>query len=355
MLALTLGQAHGRPRIVNPADCNLDPPSIYDFPDPNDLRAHIFVSYVSITGIMCELCNLLTRHSDPPLAERNRIGLELLDYIRTLPANLRLIQPDGIRRPYSLDLAQLHVFILTTIIILYRPQSMFHIPRKWSGMLIVFNQDPYSFAETSAPAIVASSLNFRIFEAMELRGHTCSLTSGFSWHLLVTSIPHLSCLAIPPLREEFKANLDALEGVFQTLGRTKPSAANNLRNIQAIRRAFESKDTGPLRPRYPDAMTSDGFSFSPLDLFEPYGPDISDSYSRVVTALQSSSNASFVAVPGETNPATSPAQSGPMHEPTPNVVDHETGLDDFGDLLGSNFPEDGWMRNWINELNLFSE
>jgi hypothetical protein len=25
------------------------------------------------------------------------------------------------------------------------------------------------------------------------------------------------------------------------------------------------------------------------------------------------------------------------------------------ELLGSDFPEDGWMRNWIDELNLFVE
>src|SRR5882757_7371634 len=222
-----MSSAHGRPRIVNPADCGIEPPSIYDFPDPNDLRAQIFASYVSITSIMCDLCQLLARQNDPPLAEKNKIGLRFLDYVRSLPPALRLVQPNQVSRPYSFDLAQLHIHLLTTIIILYRPQSIFHVP------------------PASAPAIVASNLNFRIFEAMELRGHTCFLSSGFAWHLLVTAIPQLSCLGIPALREEFKGNLDALEGVFRTLGSTRPSAANNLRNIQVIRRALDSKDTVP--------------------------------------------------------------------------------------------------------------
>ncbi|EXJ53608.1 phospholipase A2 [Cladophialophora psammophila CBS 110553] len=264
-----MSSAHGRPRIVNPADCGIEPPSIYDFPDPSDIRAQIFVSYVSITGIMCDLCQLLTRQNDPPSVEKNEVGLRLLDYVRSLPPALLLVQPNGIPRPYSFDLAQLHVHLLTTIIILYRPQSIFCIP------------------SASSPAIVASNLSFRIFEAMELRGHTCSLSSGFAWHLLVTAIPQLSCLVIPSLREECKSNLDTLEGCFRTLASTRPSAANNLRNIQEIHRALESKEPLP-KARLSANASMDAFSFSPLELFGPYGVDVPRNYDRITAALECS-------------------------------------------------------------------
>jgi hypothetical protein len=337
-----MSSAHGRPRIVNPSDCGIDPPSVYDFPCPNDPRAEIFVSYVSITSIMCDLCQLLNRHKDPPPAEKNKIGLRLLEYARSLPPALRLVQQSGLQRPYSFDLAQLHTFTLTTIIILYRPQSIFHVP------------------PTSAPAIVASNLSFRIFEAMELRGHTCFLSSGFAWHLLVTAIPQLSCLCFPALSDESNGNLDILESVFRTLASTRPSAANNLRNIQVIRRALESKETFP-NTRLNTTPTVDGFSFSPLDLFDPYGVEVPGNYDRIAAALSAFSYMTSQDKQDTGNmyqenvdESRSGAQVGSLAATSKNV-DDEIMPADFIDLQGSNFPEDGWMRNWINELNVLTE
>ena len=337
-----MSSAHGRPRIVNPADCSIDPPSIYDFPDPTDLRAHIFVSYVSITSILCDLCQLLTRQAVPHIAERDKIGRRLLDYVRSLPPALRLVQPNGVLRPYSLDLAQLHVHLLTSIIILYRPQSIKVPP-------------------SSAPAVVASNLNFRIFEAIQLRGHTCFLSSGFAWHLLVTAIPLLSCLSVPELRGEFGANLDVLETCFRTLASTRPAAANNLRTVQAIRRALESKDGLP--PTALNAnITTEASSFPPLELFASYGDEVPENYNRIATALESFSHKSLPE--GHDISATlyenenvfdiDRLQPGPF-APTPGDVGVQGLQDDFPELLGSNFPEDGWMRNWINELNIFND
>lgn len=333
-----MSAAHGRPRIVNPADCTIEPPSIYDFPDPNDLRAQIFVSYISITSILCDLCQLLTRQNNPPLTEKNQIGLRLLEYVRSLPSALRLIQPHGSARAYSFDLAQLHIYLLTTIIILYRPQSMFHVP------------------PASAPAIVAANLNFRIFEAIELRGHTCFLSSGFAWHLLVNAIPQISCLGIPALREEFKSSLDAMEGVLRTLASTRPAAANNLRNIQAIRRALKTKDSLHSRG-LGDNGAQESFSFSPLDLFDPYGVDVPKYYDRIAAALETSPSNDLlidrafenVSQGNQIVPPTSDTQTQSLAA-TPTQIADQPIFHEFPGLLGSNFPEDGWMRNWIDDI-----
>ncbi|OAL34546.1 hypothetical protein AYO20_06176 [Fonsecaea nubica] len=355
-----MSSAHGRPRLINPTDCVVDPPSIYDFPDPSDIRAQIFVSYVAITEILCDLCQLLTRQNDPPPAEKNKIGLRLLDFVRSLPLALRLVQADGTAAPYSFDLAQLHIYLLITIIILYRPRSIFYVP------------------PSSSPAIVASNLSFRIFEAIELRGHTCSLVSGFAWNLLVTAIPQVSCLRIPSLREECKGNLDTLERCFRTLATTRPAAAANLRNTQEIRRVVESKEplSMPIPPRL--SATDDTLSFSPLDLFDPYGADVPGNYDRVTAALEfSATNKTFRNAPNTNGPHNAenvPLQQAPRDQtvphvfpaqqtqssaftPTPSNLGGTTMLDDVLDfeLLGNNFPEDGWMRNWVNELHILGE
>ncbi|OAP55192.1 hypothetical protein AYL99_10892 [Fonsecaea erecta] len=340
-----MSSAHGRPRIINPTDCGIEPPSIYDFPDPSDIRAQIFVSYVAITEILCDLCQLLTRQNDPPPAEKNKVGLRLLEFVRSLPLVLRLIQADGTAKPYHFDLAQLHVHLLTTIIILYRPRSIFHI-------------EP-----ASSPAIVASNLSFRIFEAMELRGHTCSLSSGFAWHLLVTAIPQLSCLGIPSLREECKVHLDTLEGCLRTLASTRPSAANNLRNIQEIRRVLETREPPPM-PRLSTSTSLDTLSFSPLGLFDPYGADVPENYHRITAALEPS--ASNILRSGRIAESVHSSDQNMPHmvydqaqsfTPTPSNLGPANIMDDVPDfeLLGSSFPEDGWMRNWVNELQFFNE
>ncbi|KIX93957.1 uncharacterized protein Z520_10294 [Fonsecaea multimorphosa CBS 102226] len=340
-----MSSAHGRPRIVNPTDCGIEPPSIYDFPDPSDIRAQIFVSYVAITDILCDLCQLLARRNDPSPAEKNKVGLRLMEFVRSLPLALRLIQADGTAKPYSFDLAQLHIHLLTTIIILYRPRSIFFVP------------------PASSPAIVASNLSFRIFEAMELRGHTCSLSSGFAWHLLVTAIPQLSCLGIPSLRDECKGNLDTLEACLRTLASTRPSAANNLRNIQEIRRVLESKEPPPL-PRLGLNASADTLSFSPLDLFDPYGADVPKIYDRITAALEPPGSRALRggqiaenSNSGDQNVSDMLYAHTPSFTPTPTNPAGGIALDDVPDfeLLGSNFPEDGWMRNWVNDLHFFNE
>lgn len=214
--------AHGRPRLINIGDCTVERPSTSDFLDPSDPRAQIFVSWVSICEILHDICLWLSAHPDATLVQKQPLATRLLEYIRGMPQELNIVNPDGSARAYDFQLAQLHASLLTAITILYRPSSIFNIAPHYS----------------SAISITASNLNVKIFEAIELRNHTHCLSSAFTWFMLVTAIPHLSALCcVPTLSVQSNNALDTIENVLQTFSQVRTSAVNNLANVRAIRKA----------------------------------------------------------------------------------------------------------------------
>ncbi len=272
--------AHGRPRLINIADCTVERPSTSDFPDPSDLRAQIFVSWVSICEILHDICLWLSAQPDATSMQKQVLANRLLEYIRGLSPELRLTDPSGRARAYDFQLAQLHATILTAITLLYRPSS-------------IFNISPLS---SSAISIAASNLNVKIFEAIELRNHTHCLSSAFTWYMLVTAIPQLSALCcVPALASQSGHALDTIENVLQTFSRIRTSAVNNLANVRAIRKAVSMQN-----PNHPnishgkrDQERASGYNSSEtedtdtlVELLEPYGPSALKNYESNIEALR---------------------------------------------------------------------
>jgi hypothetical protein len=82
--------AHGRPRIIQPEDCTNALPTTDDFGIQRKLHAEIFVQYVSITRILGNLCQLMTRHGEPSSKDKEAIAVELHAFLEALPEPLRL-------------------------------------------------------------------------------------------------------------------------------------------------------------------------------------------------------------------------------------------------------------------------
>jgi hypothetical protein len=217
-----ISSSHSRPRIINDADCTVDPPSVEDFAQPTDLRAQIFVSYVEICKLLSRLCQMLTRKGLRPSREKDCLGLELLAWINNLPPALRLADENGSSQPYSFEIAQLHIPFLSAITLVFSPRPLF------------------SISPDNTAAVVAATLTFRIFEAFHLRDQICYLGPIFSWHLLVAAVTRLSCLRVPSLRAEAEAALDTTDIFLRELGSKWPSALNNLRNLQVLKKDANS-------------------------------------------------------------------------------------------------------------------
>ncbi|KAK2779477.1 hypothetical protein FQN53_001373 [Emmonsiellopsis sp. PD_33] len=262
-----IAAGHGRPRMINLADCTVERPTVNDFLNPNDRRSLIFVHYVSISGIVGNLSELVTRNRTPSLEAKDAIGRELLNWIRNLPPSLRLYNPDGSSRPYDNEIAQLHVPFFSAITILFRPRSNFRL------------------VPANTAAIVASTINTRLFEAFQLRDHTYSLAGAYAWHFLVAAILQLSCWRIEAFKAEAQAAVVTIEAALKTLGERSPSAANNYRNIQVLRKAFESSAVSGASSRDASTTPTETFSFHPIELFDTFGLEVTSNFHRVESVL----------------------------------------------------------------------
>ncbi|KAK5316814.1 hypothetical protein LTR93_009126 [Exophiala xenobiotica] len=351
--------AHGRPRLINITDCTVERPSTSDFNDPSDLRAQVFVSWVSICEILHDICFWLSAQPGATSVQKQVLADRLLEYIRALSPDLRLTHPDGRARAYDFQLAQLHATLLTAITLLYRPSSIFKI-------------SPLS---SSAISITASDLNVKIFEAIELRNHTHCLSSAFTWCMLVTAIPQLSALCcVPALAPQSGHALDTIENVLQTFSRVRTSAVNNLANVRAIRNAVSLQNPNLSNINhekrqqdrvnvYTSSEAEDTDTL--IELLEPYGPSALKNYGSNMEALQTLISRSTTEqqvppviernTPGPIDQGPALGNSmipderpGPFQRPTLDTYNP-----DFQLLVGDDFQESGWMRDWVDDLQLF--
>jgi len=217
---------------------------------------------------------------------------------------------DGKSQRYGFNLAQVHIPVLTTLIILYRSQSIFCL------------------SVNSAPSIAAANLAYRIFEAIQLRAETKYLGSAFAWYLLVTSIPLLSCLAIPGMRMEACASLDTLEECLQSLAAVRPAAANNLKSVKVIRSAISSSRVTSVSVGPVDNVEEE----SVKELLAIYGEDTIEYLVKIQSAIRNSNDAATV-------------DSLLQHSPTETSLPHQQDT-----VLLENPGADSANRNWSTDL-----
>jgi hypothetical protein len=343
-----MASAHGRPRMLNPADSTILTIDIDDFEDRNDRRAAVFVAYVVFVQILGDLCEILRRYGCIGQIERARVISRLGEGLSKLSEPLNLLVSGTSSQAYDLEIAQLHIPIMIVVTILHRPSSIF------------------SLGIANAESITAAHLAFRLFEAIHLRGHTRVLSSAFAWHLLAASIPHLSALRLPMLKRESSEALDVLERSLSTLGTVRPAAANNLRNVRAIRDAVNaSSRVHPTAKNDPEPIYSAevGVSSSCAHLFHYYGPLAVQYHHRIVSLLKESSNShsgkgatAEDATAKESNTAQSCSQ---LQEhavdllPDIAVSGSIDGAQDlFTGLFGAGVQDKSWMRDWMEDLQM---
>jgi hypothetical protein len=303
-----ISSSHSRPRIINDADCNIKPPSVKDFPQPTDLRAEIFVSYVEICKLSSRLCQMLTRKGLQPSEEKDALGLELLNWVNGLPPRLKLVDGKGSSQPYNLQVTQLHVPFLSAITLLYSPRPIF------------------SISPDNTAAVVASTLAFRIYEAFHLRDQLCYLGPIFSWHLLVASVTRLSCLRIPYLREEAQGALDITESFLRELGIKWPSALNNLKNLEILRR--DANCGLPTSASHDVAIDRDLLRVIGPLLFKCFGSHATSYFAQVESHLQTVDNDPTI--------SDNPPQEIPAHSQILAHREGETHAGDLNDSRGAN-------------------
>ncbi|KAJ4154524.1 hypothetical protein NW754_001472 [Fusarium falciforme] len=228
-------------------------------------------------------------------------------------------------------------------------------------------------------SFVAAGLCLEIFEAIHLRELTPYLATIFSWNILVAAVSQISWSRVTGLREQCNAALDSIENILSTFVSTRPAAANNLRNIRAIRRAVMNREVlvptqMPTPVSQDDADEASGATtatdtsgLSIPDVLQWYGPKMESHFQCIIQIFRRHCALLGGRVAGrllEQNHAVGHENSqnqvvgnGDASQPTDGSLHLE--MDDINALVdGANDPlpedlrNDMWMRDLVEELEM---
>lgn len=147
----------------------------------------------------------------------------LSSWIRDLPADLRLFDTSGLRRPYQFSVVELHIVYFSTLILLQALQI--HGERKWP---------------TAVLSTVASSCIARLYEEIYYREHVCFLLPIDSFYCMVSVVPQLyyrpQCKVKKDLRQE---ELDIICSIVNKLQTRFGGASTVARNISRLQSELE--------------------------------------------------------------------------------------------------------------------
>lgn len=171
-----LSAGQGRPRAIHLEDCNISWPTVEDF-SIVDKRAHLFVAYVKISGVLGDLTQWYLRGCQDFESRQLAFESAIQKLIKDLPKELRILDDSGNNRPYDSEVRQLYLPYFTAISILYRPK----LRSKSTGC-----------SQATIGSTLASSCVARIFEDELARNEVRNGVAMHAIYLLIAGIGELS-------------------------------------------------------------------------------------------------------------------------------------------------------------------
>ncbi|KAF2185637.1 hypothetical protein K469DRAFT_665282 [Zopfia rhizophila CBS 207.26] len=249
-----IATSHGRPRAINPEDCDVRPLTLDDFPAVG-FDAMLFLAYLEICSILADLTEALVRGT---LGRVRLLGIQsrLLSWIRDLPDPLRLCDKNtGVLLSYNLKSRQLNAMFFTAIMLLFRPTSPANMP--------------------SSAAILASSFSAGIFEDFLARGELGFLAPVFNFHLMTAAYAQLACYKYPVLWAKTEAELDTINKCLVEMAKRYPTAVGAQRIIKAVFRAVSAQE----RHEQPFNLVPEP---DQLNYFDFLGPELCSKWTLVL-------------------------------------------------------------------------
>jgi hypothetical protein len=183
----------GRPYIIQLEDCDVQFPTLEDFPPEHASQGEIFVHYVRLTEIIGHVSRRLNsgKQSLPSIAD---LASSLQSWVQNLPPNLHLpfqnSRTDS--REFRRDVHQLHLPYLTAITLLYMDASNHSLPK------------------ASVTAVLAASCVARIFQDFLSRGSITFVSGIGGWYVAIAALALLHGSQMPELREHAQEQIDVL-------------------------------------------------------------------------------------------------------------------------------------------------
>lgn len=197
----------GRPCIIDPSDCSIKEPTVEDFPEPRDVfRAEIFIHWVRLCGVVGRVAKYLCQRTESTQFPTH-LARELIDWIQSLPAELRLPIATNRTTPFNRDIHQLHIPYLTTITLLYLTKSSQSLPRAYTA------------------AVLSASCIARIFEDYLARGSIRFLQGMAGWHISVAILALLHARRVECLTEAADNHIRLLRIALKEMAKMWHSAS----------------------------------------------------------------------------------------------------------------------------------
>jgi hypothetical protein len=197
-----------KPAIINPDDCSIQKPTLADFPpDPQSQhQGEIFIYWVELCASIGRVAKYLLKSNANSGLPQEELREELVAWVHSLPPRLRLPINTARTTTFDRDVHQLHLFYLTTIIILHLKRSGGQLP------------------QALPPAILAASCTARILRDILARGNTRFLMAITCWHTSTAFIALLQACRIPHLSKSANEDLDILAIAVKELQKMWASA-----------------------------------------------------------------------------------------------------------------------------------
>ncbi|KAF2012452.1 hypothetical protein BU24DRAFT_425106 [Aaosphaeria arxii CBS 175.79] len=210
-----------KPIIIDPDDCNIAEPTLLDFGGDarSQRQGEIFIHWVRLCAIIGRIAKfLLQPEKATTSAFPNQLREELVNWVHSLPPRLQLRIDASRTQSFDRDVHQLHLFYLTTIVILHLKRSSGHLP------------------QALPPAILAASCTARILKDILARGNSRFLMAITCWHVGTASIALLQACRIQHLSSFANEDLDILQHTVKQLQTMWASANVIASGIERLRR-----------------------------------------------------------------------------------------------------------------------
>ncbi|KFY99887.1 hypothetical protein V498_00454 [Pseudogymnoascus sp. VKM F-4517 (FW-2822)] len=231
-----------KPCIIDPDDCNIQEPTLADFPDnPQDqAKGEIFIYWVRLCAIIGRIAKVLLRSaaneeaSSPPFPFHLR--QELIEWVHSLPPHLQLPISSARTENFNRNVHQLHLPYLTVITILHLKRSAYSLP------------------QALPPAILAASCTARILRDILSRGSARFLMAITCWYSGTAFIALLQACHVDHLSRDANKDLDTLVQTVKQLQTMWASANVLVDGFDRLRNQSNTtvtSATGVFKPRMP--------------------------------------------------------------------------------------------------------
>ncbi|KAK4946551.1 hypothetical protein LTR10_014403 [Elasticomyces elasticus] len=210
-----ISAAHGQPTAINLEDCNVDRPTVEDFP-VTPAAGVLFIAYVDLAVIVGRFVKPVLNSDSPSRSPTSGVQDSLSVWITTLPRSLSLSQ-DGDSahfKPYSFEARQLHVLYYVAVVLLYRQKTL-------SGPL-------------SSAAVIASSTIAGIFGDFIARDEVRFLNPVFTFYALVAAISLLSCYRYAGMWAAAQEDLRVLSQAQDEMSTKWQSALGSIKTFRSM-------------------------------------------------------------------------------------------------------------------------